>query len=295
MPLLELNICRNAKINCSRRGYGRHQRWRKRPYVRKCKLCRRKSYSEYCRLCEYTLLQIDEILRLYLEGTPPEDMDNAVAEFDRIYFSNLRIRIFYNAACEAVHYAMLHPNSPILLLEPRFSTIPEPKVLSVLEESRIISRREGKIYAGPLLKKLIRLRLTKYGMDSFEFRKQLRIIYAILTLTITKTLLKYEEFIPQIVMGVFRVISTHVVRNMNSAKIPREIPRSTWETGLKGMNPREEVHLEWDLLGLTASTNSRIFQDYDPDREQFISKECMTYYYEYIRNRIRERELERHR
>ena len=34
-------------------------------------------------------------------------MDNAVAEFDRIYFSNLRIRIFYNAACEAVHYAML--------------------------------------------------------------------------------------------------------------------------------------------------------------------------------------------
>jgi hypothetical protein len=232
---------------------------------------------------------------LYLEGTPPEDMDDVVVEFDRIYFSNLRIRVFYNTACEAVHYTIIHPNSPILLLEPNFSTIPEPKVLSVLEESGIISRREEKIYAGPLLKKLIRLRLTRYGISSPEFAKQLRIIYAILTLTITKTLLKHEEFIPQIVMGIFRVISAHVVRNLKSTKIPREVPRSTWETGLRGMNPREEVHLEWDLLGLTASTNPRIFEDYDPDREQFISKVCMVYYYEYVRSRIRERELERSR
>ena len=276
-------------------GMRPYRKWRRRVYFRKCKLCGRKSFGEYCTLCEYSLLQIDEIIRLYLEGTPPEDIDDAVAEFDRIYFSNLRIRVFYNTACEAVHWAIVRPNSPITLLEPNFSTIPETKVLSVLEESGIISRRRDGIYAGPLLKKLIRLRLTRYGISSPEFSKQLRIIYAILTLTVTKTLLKHEEFIPQIVMSIFRVVSAHVFHNLKSVKIPREVPRSTWKTGLKGMNPREEMHIEWDLLGLTANTNPRIFEDYDPDREQFISKECMVCYYEYIRSRMREREVERGR
>ena len=272
-----------------------YQRWKRRVYFRKCKLCGRKSYGEYCLLCEYSLLQLDEIIRLYLEGTPPGDIDDAVAELDNIYYSNLRIRVFYNAACEAVHCAMVNSDSQIELLEPNFSAVPRPKVLSVLEESGIISCREEKIYAGPLLKKLIRLRLTKYGLSSPEFSKQLRIIYAILTLTITKTLLKHEEFIPQIVIGILRVISAHITRNLKSAMIPKKIPRSTWETGLKGMSPREKLHIEWDLLGLSASTDPRIFEDYDSDREQFISKECMVVYFEYIRTRIRERELERSR
>jgi len=61
------------------------------------------------------------------------------------------------------------------------------------------------------------------------------------------------------------------------------------------MNRREQAHVEWDLLGLTPNTNPRIFEDYLPDKEQYISKECMIYYYEYIRDRIRERELERTR
>ena len=293
MVLPKLNTFRNTRNSDSPQGFGRYQKWRRRPYVRKCKLCGRKSYGEYCRLCEYSLLQIDEIIRLYLEGTPPEDMDKAVAEFDRIYFSNLRLRVFYNTACEAVHCAIVHPNSPIVLVEPNFSTIPEPKVLSVLEESGIISRRGEKIYAGSLLKKLIGLRLTRYGISSPEFSRQLRIIYAVLTLTITKTLLKHEEFIPQIVMGIFRMISAHVFQNLKSTKIPSEVPSSTWKRGFKGMNLREQAHIEWDLLGFTANTNPRIFEDYDPDREQYISKECMVYYYEYVRNRIRERELER--
>ena len=295
MALPKSDTSRRTGANPSRPGVGRYQRWRRRVYYRKCKLCRRKSYGEYCTLCEHSLFQIDEVIRLYLEGTPPGEIDDAVAEFDRIYFSNLRIRVFYNTACEAVHYAIVHPDSPITLLEPNFSTVPEPKVLSVLEESGIISRQGQEIYAGPLLKKLIRLRLTRYGISSPEFSKQLRIIYAILTLTITKTLLKHEEFVPQIVMSIFRVISAHVSRNWKSARMPKEVPHSTWKTGLKGINPREEVHIQWDLLGLTANTNPRIFEDYDPDREQFISKECMVYYYEYIRSRIRERELERSR
>jgi hypothetical protein len=246
-------------------------------------------------LCEYTLFQIDEILRLYLEGTPPEAMDKAIAEFDRIYFSNMRLRVFYNTACEAVHCAMMAPNSPLELVEPNFSTIPEPKVLAVLEESGIISREGEIVIAGPLLKKLIRLRLTGYLFTSEDFSKQLGIVYAILTLTVTRTLLKHEEFIPQIVVGIFRVISAHVHRNSSSRLIPREIPRSTWDTGFKGINPREEIHVEWDLLGLTPNTNPRIFENYDPEREQFVSKQCMIYYYEYVRDRLRERELERSR
>jgi len=295
LALRELNIFRNARVNNSRRSFGRYQKWRNRPYARKCKLCGRKSYGEYCRLCEYSLLQIDEIIRLYLEGTPPEGMDKAVAEFDRIYFSNLRLRVFYNTACEAVHCAIAHPNSPIVLMEPKFSTTPEPKVLSILEESGIISRRGEKIFAGALLKKLIRLRLIGYTTSSPEFSKHLRIIYAVLTLKITRTLLKHEEFIPQIVMGIFRVISVHIFKNLKSTKMPKELPSSTWRRGFKGMNRREEVHVMWDLLGLTANTNPRIFEDYDSDREQFISKDCMIYYYEYIRDRVRERELERSR
>jgi len=295
LVLPKLNTFRNTRIGDSHQGFGRHQKWRRHLYVRKCKLCGRKSYGEYCRLCEYSLLQIDEIIRLYLEGTPPEDMDRAVAEFDRIYFSNLRLRIFYNTACEAVHCVIAHPNSPIVLVEPKFSRIPEPKVLSILEESGIISRRGEEIFAGALLKKLIRLRLIGYTFGSPEFSKQLRIIYAVLTLTITKTLLKHEEFIPQIVMGVFRMISAHVLQHLKSTKIPKGVPSSTWKRGFKGMNLREQAHIEWDLLGFTANTNPRIFADYDPDREQYISKECMVYYYEYIRSRIRERELERSR
>lgn len=262
-------------------------------YVRRCKLCGGPAYSEYCKVCEYTLFQIDEIIRLYLEGTPPEAMDKAVSEFDRIYYSNLRLRVFYNTACEAVYNALMNPDSPMILLEPNFSTIPMPKVLTVLEESGIISRREEEIFAGPLLKKLIRLRLTGYPFSSEEFSKQLGTVYAILTLTVTKTLLKYEEFIPQLVIGIFRVITTHVFRNLGSATIPKEIPRSTWEKGFRGISQREETHVEWDLLGLTPNTNSRIFENYDPEKEQFISKECMIYYYEYLRDRFRERAYER--
>lgn len=295
MVLPKSDTFRNTSISGSRQAMGRHQKWRRRAYFRKCKLCGRKSYGEYCRLCEYTLLQIDEIIRLYLEETPPEKMDDAIAEFDRIYFSNLRLRVFYNTACEAVQYAIAYPNLPLELVEPNFSIIPESKVLSVLEESGIISRKGEEIFAGPLLKKLVRMRLTGYIFASPEFLKQLRIIYAVLTLTIAKTLLKHEEFIPQIVMSILRVISAHVFHNLESAKIPREVPRSAWNTGFRGTNPRVETHTEWDLLGLTPNTNPRIFEDYKFDREQYISKKCMVYYYEYIRSRIRERELERSR
>lgn len=295
MVLQKLNIFRNARISGSNRGFGRYQKWRRHYYARKCKLCGRKCYGEYCKLCEYSLLQIDEIIRLCLEGMPPENMDKAIAEFDRIYYSNLRLRVFYNTACEAVYCAIAHPNSPIVLVEPKFSRIPERKVLSILEESGVISRRGEEIFAGKLLKKLIRLRLVGYTTGSPEFSGQVRIIYAVLTLAMTKTLLKHEEFIPQIVMGIFRVISAHITQHLKSSEIPREVPSSTWKRGFKGMNLREQAHVEWDLLGFTANTSPRIFEDYDPDREEYISKECMIYYYEYIRDRIRERELERTR
>lgn len=222
-------------------------------------------------------------------------MDKAVAEFDRIYYGNLRLRVFYNTACEAVYCAVLNPNAPLKLYEPNFSTIPEPKVLEILEESGIISRRAEDIFAGPILQKLIRLRLTGYIFTSEDFAKQLGIVYAILTLTVTRTLLKHEEFVPQIVIGIFRVIADHVFRNYDSVSIPREIPRSTWNTGFKGIAAREEIHVEWDLLGLTPNTNPRIFENYDPEKEQFVSKHCMVYYYEYIRERLRERERERSR
>ncbi|MGA3192170.1 MAG: hypothetical protein ABSD73_06610 [Candidatus Bathyarchaeia archaeon] len=295
MALPQSNISRTSNAGYPQAGAGPHDKWKRQLYAGKCKLCGNKSYGEHCKLCEYTLLQMDEIIKLYLEGAPPEDLDNAVVEFDRIYFSNLRIRTFYNTACEAIRFVIVNPNSPLILMEPNFSNIPEPKILAILEESKIITKKEENIYAGPLLEKLIRLRLTKYGISSPEFAKQLRIIYAVLTLVVTKTLLKHEEYIPQIVVGVFRVISAHVARNFDSAMIPKEITRSTWEAGLRGMNPREEVHLEWDLLGLTANTNPRIFDDYDAELEQFISKPCMLNYYEYVRNIIRERQLERDR
>jgi hypothetical protein len=293
--LRQSNISRIANAGYPRAGSGPHDKWKRQIYAGRCKLCGNKSFGEYCKLCEYTLLQIDEIIKLYLEGIPPEYLDNAVVEFDRIYFSNLRIRAFYNTACEAIRFVIVNPNSPLILMEPNFSNIPEPKILTILEESKIITKKEEQIYAGPLLEKLIRLRLTKYGISSPEFAKQLRIMYAVLTLVVTKTLLTHEEYVPQIVIGVFRVISAHIARNFDSAMIPKEIPRSTWETGLRGMNPREEVHLEWDLLGLTADTNPRIFDDYDTEREQFISKPCMLNYYEYVRNIIRERQLDRNR
>jgi len=264
-------------------------------YTKKCKLCKRKCYNEYCKLCEYTLFQIDHIIQLYLEGTPPESMDDAIIEFDRIYYSNVRLRVFYNSACEAVHYAIEFPDAPLTLVEPNFSAIPQPRVISILEESGIVSRKGEEIYAGELLKKLVRVRLSGYALSSEEFLKQLRITYAVLTLRMTKTLLQHEEFIPQLVLCIFRAISCHIARHMKSENIPKEIPQSSWYTGFKGLSKREVAHTEWDLLGLTPNTNPRIFADYDQDREQFVSKERMIYYYEYMRDRIRERERERQR
>jgi len=222
-------------------------------------------------------------------------MDDAIAEFDRIYYSNMSLRVFYNSACEAVHYALLSPSSPFELVEPNFSSIPQPKVISILEESGIISKQGEELYAGEMLKKLIRLRLSGLALSSEELLKQLRIVYAVLTLRMTKTLLQHEEFIPQIVVGIFRVVSIHIMQHMDSENIPKEIPQSSWNNGFKGMNAREVGHIEWDLLGMTPNTSPRIFADYNPDREQFVSKDCMIYYYEYIRDRIRERERERQR
>ena len=175
------------------------------------------------------------------------------------------------------------------------STIPEPKVMSILEDSGIIIRDNGKIYPGPLLQKLVLLRLTEYSLTNKEFSRQLGVIYSILTLTITKTLLKHEEFIPRIVMGILRTISVHILRNEKAPNIPKEIPSSTWKSGFRGLNLRSQAHVEWDLLGLTPNTNPRIFENYAPDREQYISKDCMLYYYEYIRERLRDREQERTR
>jgi hypothetical protein len=234
---------------------------------------------------------------MYLEGTPPEAMDEAIAEFSRIYYSNLRLRVFYNTACEAVSCAMMspEPNTALNLFEPNFSQIPEPKILTILEESGIISREGEKIFAGKLVKKLIRLRLTGYPFTSENFSRQLKIVYAILTLILTKTLLKHEEFVPQIVVGIFRVISIHIFQNAHSKSIRREIPRSTWNKGFKRINPREEIHVEWDLLGISPNTHPQIFEDYNVEREEFISKPCMIYYYQYIRDRLRERTEERER
>ena len=54
--------------------------------TQRCKICGRKAYSEYCKLCEYALFQIDEIISLYLEGTTLVSLDDAIIEFDRIYY-----------------------------------------------------------------------------------------------------------------------------------------------------------------------------------------------------------------
>jgi hypothetical protein len=222
-------------------------------------------------------------------------MDNAIAEFDRIYYSNIRLRVFYNSACEVVNYVKDFPNSPFELSEPNFSIIPTPKVVSILEESGLVIKKGDKLYAGELLTKLARLRLSGYALSSEEFQKQLRIVYAILTLKLTRTLLNHEEYIPQIVTGIFRAISAHIIMHIDSDTIPRRISQSSWRSGFKHITPREVYHMEWDLLGLTPNTSPRIFSDYDSNKEQFISKECMTYYYEYMRDRIRERDRERQR
>jgi len=274
----------------SLRSYSNRQQ-----FPRRCELCGGRSFNRYCKPCEYTLFQIDHIIQLYLQGTPPEKMDDVIVEFDRIYYSNLRTRVFYNSACEAVNYIINSPNISFELIEPNYSSVPTPYVITVLEESGIITLKNEQVFAGELLKKLVRVRLSGYSLSSEEFLKQLRIIYAILTLRITKTLLQHRDYVPQVVTGIFRAISGHIITHMNTLHIPREISEYEWKTGFRNISAREELHIEWDLLGMTPNTSPRIFSDYDTDKDQFISKDCMVYYYEYIRDRIRERDRERHR
>jgi len=222
-------------------------------------------------------------------------MDDVIVEFDRIYYGNPRTRVFYNSACEAVNYVMGSPNSSFELIEPNYSSVPTPYVITVLEESGIITKKNEQLFAGDLLKKLVRVRLSGYSLSSEEFLKQLRIIYAVLTLRITKTLLQHKDYVPQVVTGIFRAISGHIITHMNALHIPREISEYEWKTGFRNISTREELHIEWDLLGMTPNTSPRIFSDYDTNKDQFISKDCMVHYYEYIRDRIRERDRERQR
>jgi hypothetical protein len=253
---------------------------------------------DICNRCDLSLFQMDVILNSYLSNDDvPNWIVNGVIELGSwVYNRNVRGSGYFNAADEIISIFAIDRDEMILLNELneiKISNLPDKRILEILRNSFIILYDNEYIYPGELTTKLINLRWQGLELNCSDFKKCLSEMRGVISVAITKNLLTKGSFVPQKAFAVFKLLSQIVLCNENKECIDPHVQDYDLDIAFVKLPDRLKYRLVREICGFRDG-ESKIVDDVDFNKNISLKPEVINYA-EHIRERYRDRNIERNR
>ncbi len=252
--------------------------------------------SKLCKKCDLSMFQILDIIETYVnEKNPPEWLTNAVQELAWIYQAYPRTAGYFNTAVEVLEAFTIFRVKEIALGEIKeinFTSLTTNRVLSFLEEALLIERDSDVILPGKLSKRLQEIRLEGYKMDTPEMEKKILEVHGILTVALTRSLIKTGVFLPRAALAIFDMLSDHILTSSDK-EIDPILSNFSIDWAITKLPVRQRLRLIRTMSGFIDG-KTKIISDNTEEGEKPL-KPVMIKYMEQMRERYRERARERER
>lgn len=261
-----------------------------------CQICGVKLHGlgTICRRCELSIFQVTEILQTYIrESQPPDWLVSAVGELAWIFSEYPRTKGYLNTAMEVMWIFTLDGLDEVSVdgvSEVNFSGLPRDRIIALLEEAMIVERKEEKLFPGPLIRKLRQVRWEGYGLNTPEIKEKLLEIQGILSIALTRALIREGTFLPRRALAVFNMLSENMIRSGEQIKLI--IPEYIYNVATARLTARQKMHVQYIMSGFLDG-HTKIISDVTD--EGLSLKDVMIEYCTKMRERWRRRERERKR
>jgi len=261
-----------------------------------CEICKVYiSQGNLCERCSLNLFQITEILDTYIHENPaPNWLLNGIRELSWMFMAYPRTMAFFNTAMEVTEIFIIDREDKISvdeLMEVNYTQLPRDKVLSLLEEAYIIERTGNDVFPGKLVKKLQQVRWEGYQMDTPQIESKLLELHGILTVAITRSLIRDREYLPRRALAILSLLSLHMIAS--GEEIGNIIDDYTVDLAFAGLGTRQQNRIMRIMAGFFDG-KTKIISDITDDGKK-ETKPQMIEYMSHIRERYRERGRERQR
>ena len=270
----------------------------------KCDLCDDRDAqpdSAICEQCELTLFQLEDIREEYHKNgeAPNEVVSQFLREVRGLYKSNIKTRAYFTAASEVVRYFVETGENELPVRNIRSvaqSSIPTPKILTVLSEARIITREDDVVKPGALTKSILRVQWEQFERDSDRWERRMQEVFGLLVVTLTITLVKIDGDTPRSALAIFHLMSKHVIsaKSQNNDRVDEKIPGFRIQGGFSNVTSGAQENIERDLLAFGTDGRPKVVKDIDEEGSwvpKTITIEYMNRVLERWRDRGRDREI----
>lgn len=242
-----------------------------------------------------TIFQVINGLEEFIKcNPPPKWLANGLREIGWIYQQYPVTAGYFNTAEEVVETFVIDQVSAINindLEEVNYTTHPTERILTLLERALIIERGGNRLRPGRLTRRLQETRLGGYDMDTPEIKEKIKEMHGVLTLALTKSLLKEGGFLPRKIISVLDLLSEQMLAG--GAEIELKVPKIRIDLALLPLPHRQRNRTVRVMSGF-ADGETKVIADIDNVGNMTL-KESIKPYLTETRNRwrTRERELER--
>jgi len=257
--------------------------------------------SDICEQCELTLFQLEDIQKEYYKNgeAPNEVVSEFLRELRSIYRSNIKTRAYFSAASEVVQYFVETGEDEFPIRHIRSiaqSTVPTPKILTVLSEARIIEQENSVVKPGELSQSILRVQWEQFPRDSDRWERRMQEVFGLLVVTLTITLMKIDGETPRSALAVFHLVSKHVIAadSQDKDEVDETIPEFRVQGSFSKVTSSAQENIERDLLAFGTDGRPKIVKDVDGGGSwvpKAITAEYMNRVLERWRNRGRDREI----
>lgn len=253
------------------------------------------SDSNICVKCQLSVYQVLDILEMYITGdVPPKWIMNMVKEFAWIYQKNPRTMGYFNTVLEVVEEFLFEEVPRLSIDEIRelaASAVPDNKILKLLTEAMVIKVEDGYVYPGILVEKLQKIRWEGYTLSSRQLENKFLELHGIITIAITRSMIKNQEQVPRQVLSLFTLLSNQILLSGDDEIEPIISSYSFDGTVNIFLQGRQCQKMKRQLAGF-ADGRTKIIEDIDDEGELHLKDSTITYLTE-MRMRWRERERDR--
>lgn len=156
-----------------------------------------------------------DILETYIhENPPPYWLVDAVKELAWIFREYPVTQAYFNTAMELTEMFTIDRMDHVSIEEIdeiNYTNLPREKILTILEEALLIERKEDNVSPGPLVKKLMMIKWEGYEMNTPEVEGKLREIHGILTVALTRSMIRDRTYLPRRALAVFYLLSNKLI------------------------------------------------------------------------------------
>lgn len=262
----------------------------------RCEICKvNLSEGNLCERCSLNLFQITEILDTYIHENPhPIWLLNGIRELSWIFLSYPRTMAYFNTAMEVTEMFIIDREGKISvdeIMEVNYTNLPRNKVLSLLEEAYIIERTGNDVLPGMLVRKLQQVRWEGYQMDTPQIENKLLELHGILTVALTKSLIRSREYLPRRALAILSLLSYNIISSGEG--IETVIDDYMVDLAFAGLTTRQQNRIMRIMAGFFDG-KTKIISDITDDGKKELKPQVVEYLTQ-IRERYRERGRDRQR